>query len=624
MRLLISLSLVFIMFTLSAQNTSEIKSDNSYYHGEAIAESEIEASEMALSELINKISVTVSASFKNKVKETDKDISKSVESIINTQAGATLRNVEKISSYDENNQVYTVLHFIKKSEVEKIFDERKHLIYEIYNNALGMEENGNISHALKWYYFATILLNSLPDQYVEVYGVNLSLELPNKIRSVLQNVDISFKSKDNVSEKESNVILNFSYNKKPVSYLEFDYHDGKNHVSCIAQNGTGTATLIGSSVNMDKLNLRIKYSFYECRDECKPVSQLWKITSKPKFNNSRKIKLERVEIQEDQIEIEGEPEIAKVDESIVKESEVVYSPVSFDNMKLTLKSADSVKCLEKITKGTGNFLGVLKGSLLNNRSSKNYDAFLLSKFRGLLKYNKSALYDNNIELEVNRTLEGWEVRGLPVSNDYRSINTKSNETLVLDFTKEGDLMDVNFCINRNLYDEFVKQAKYGNDWGNRQTIIKFIEKYRTAYMIRDLATVDTIFSDNAVIITGRVIKTAPKLKDYKNTRLLKEEIEYTRMNKNQYLKKLKSVFSFHKDIYLGFSSFNITKKQGIDGVYGVSMRQHYKASRYADEGHLFLLVDFKDTDPKIYVRSWQPQEWTDEKISKLTDFKILK
>jgi hypothetical protein len=36
------------------------------------------------------------------------------------------------------------------------------------------------------------------------------------------------------------------------------------------------------------------------------------------------------------------------------------------------------------------------------------------------------------------------------------------------------------------------------------------------------------------------------------------------------------------------------------------MRQSYASTTYADEGYLFLLIDFRETDPLIYVRAWQP------------------
>jgi len=54
------------------------------------------------------------------------------------------------------------------------------------------------------------------------------------------------------------------------------------------------------------------------------------------------------------------------------------------------------------------------------------------------------------------------------------------------------------------------------------------------------------------------------------------------------------------------------------------MRQHYNSTSYSDEGYLFLLVDFNEEFPKICVRTWQPQEWSEEKLIKLSNYIVHK
>ncbi|MBM4166687.1 MAG: hypothetical protein FJ218_07215 [Ignavibacteria bacterium] len=98
-------------------------------------------------------------------------------------------------------------------------------------------------------------------------------------------------------------------------------------------------------------------------------------------------------------------------------------------------------------------------------------------------------------------------------------------------------------------------------------------------------------------------------------------LQYT---KEQYLKNVRNNFKNANDIALKFSSFQIHRKNDEHGVYGISMRQQYQSNTYADEGHLFLLVDFLQKNPQIYVRSWQPQEWNDSEIIQLSNFKMYK
>jgi hypothetical protein len=40
------------------------------------------------------------------------------------------------------------------------------------------------------------------------------------------------------------------------------------------------------------------------------------------------------------------------------------------------------------------------------------------------------------------------------------------------------------------------------------------------------------------------------------------------------------------------------------------------------EGYLFLLIDFNEQFPQIYIRAWQPQEWNTESLIDLGNFNL--
>ena len=65
------------------------------------------------------------------------------------------------------------------------------------------------------------------------------------------------------------------------------------------------------------------------------------------------------------------------------------------------------------------------------------------------------------------------------------------------------------------------QDQHGKDWGQRLEIVKFIEKYRTAFHTRNLATIDLMFAEEAIIIIGRKIEK----------RKLKDELQYKQIGK---------------------------------------------------------------------------------------------
>jgi len=118
-----------------------------------------------------------------------------------------------------------------------------------------------------------------------------------------------------------------------------------------------------------------------------------------------------------------------------------------------------------------------------------------------------------------------------------------------------------------------------------------------------------------------------KAKDvYKYYKINDEQphVAYTQYTKNEYLKNQAKLFKSQKDIYLGYNSFKILRKNKQEGVYSFSMRQNYESTTYSDEGYLFLLVDFNHSQPQIYVRAWQPQEWNDNALIKLSNYNINK
>ena len=115
-----------------------------------------------------------------------------------------------------------------------------------------------------------------------------------------------------------------------------------------------------------------------------------------------------------------------------------------------------------------------------------------------------------------------------------------------------------------------------------------------------------MFAEEALIIVGRIIKTANLPVDLVRYEKLGDQpdVEYLRLTKAEYLNRLKQVFDSQRDIFLDFESFDIIRKNTTQKVYGVEMRQGYYSTTYADEGYLFLLIDFDKKDPLIYVRAW--------------------
>lgn len=148
-----------------------------------------------------------------------------------------------------------------------------------------------------------------------------------------------------------------------------------------------------------------------------------------------------------------------------------------------------------------------------------------------------------------------------------------------------------------------------DDARNRQMILNYVEHFRTAYTTKDIDFLRQLFSEEALIIVGKVVKETARHPLHLMSR---PQIEYNIRSKKSYLTRLQAVFDANREIEVSFEDFNIMRHPTREGFYGVSLKQGYRSDLYSDEGHLFLLWDFRDKQaPLIHVRTWQPSMLSD-------------
>lgn len=147
------------------------------------------------------------------------------------------------------------------------------------------------------------------------------------------------------------------------------------------------------------------------------------------------------------------------------------------------------------------------------------------------------------------------------------------------------------------------------DAANRRLILDYVEHLRTAYTTKDIDFLEQVFSEKALIIVGTVVKTVA---DSENHFLSPAQVTYNVRTKHEYMGRLRRLFASNSHIDLEFSDFKVMRHPTRKGIYGVTLRQAYRSDRYADDGYLFLLWDFRDPmAPMIHVRTWQPY-WVEE------------
>lgn len=231
--------------------------------------------------------------------------------------------------------------------------------------------------------------------------------------------------------------------------------------------------------------------------------------------------------------------------------------------------------------------------------------------------------ETNIYKNLIRRKDGqYEIRNVPLSIRLKD-NTFHEEEGVFILTQYGKIDDLYFGLDHEQYNKLIKEGKNVTEFRRRQIILNFVEVYRTAYNRKDLNYIEKVFSDNALIIIGRVIEVQEEKSIWLEKSLGRKEVELIHLSKTEYIKKLSKVFKNNEFIKVGFDDIEIYQHPKFNEIYGVTLRQNWTSSNYSDQGYLFLMIDFKDeNNPTIWVRSWQPNDTPEDEVIGLGDIRI--
>lgn len=234
--------------------------------------------------------------------------------------------------------------------------------------------------------------------------------------------------------------------------------------------------------------------------------------------------------------------------------------------------------------------------------------------------------DEEIMEHCIQTGSGYQVRNIPLMMrpTDSSFNEDEYQEAVFSFDRNGNMESFYLTLSMNLYMNVIKSNKSVTDLRRRQLILDYVEHFRTAYNQKDKEFIEAVFSDDALIITGKVIPQRVR-----DNIQLPARVEYTRQTKRQYMTKLSQIFAANKHIKVTFDEIRVVMHPTKSEWYGVTLHQGWTSDRYHDDGWLFLLWDFSNEDhPTIHVRTWQPdkiegKKLPDEEIFSLDDFNIV-
>ena len=220
---------------------------------------------------------------------------------------------------------------------------------------------------------------------------------------------------------------------------------------------------------------------------------------------------------------------------------------------------------------------------------------------------------------------GYQIRNIPLMmkpTGEREFGEDEYQEAVISFDKQGNVESFYLSISMNLYMNVIKSNLELTDLRRRQMILDYVEQFRTAYNQKDINFLNQVFSDDALIITGKVITTKHA------EGFTSQKIQYNKQSKQQYITNLRGVFQRNSYIKVVFDEIEVMRHPVNPNFYGVTLLQGWTSGSYHDDGYLFLLWDFTNENaPQIHVRTWQPDKIGGKPLPKdevfsLSDFDI--
>lgn len=589
---------LILSFLGMAQTIDQIKADRSYLWGEGTGNSIREADQQALGDIISQISTQVQSNFERTIMETGQKFSETVNYVLKTYSNATLNNTNRLILQNEPDA--KVFRYIKKSEIAKVFESRKQKIIGFAKNGEQAVRDLQLGDALRYFYWSQTLLRSHPDaNQVTMTSsdgteVLLMTWLPVQINAIFANISVQIEKSETKSTYQE-FLLNIRYKNQPVRNLDYSYWSGQDWTNIYsAKDGLGVAELPRMSAG-DDLRLKIEYSFEgESSIDMELRDVMHKLPQVPYRNAYLTVSKNNVQSQ-----------AASIPEVQSKSTQ----PADGNTSGLTVLTdiADQQAILNKVLEAIRSKNYVAVKSLF---TTDGYDIF-----QKLMQYGNAKILRTGT---VKYFQHGDFVlcRSVPMSFSFQNNNRTFVEDVVFILNNANLITNITFGLSKQSVDDISSNSFWSEK--TRMELINFMENYKTAYALKRLDYIENIFSDNALIITGSVVKvkSSPEFQ-YSNNQI----VRYNQMSKAQYLRNLQHCFRSNEFINIRFADNTVRQSGKGKELFGIQIKQDYFSTNYGDTGYLFLLIDMTDSiAPVIHVRTWQPEKNPDGSIYGLSDF----
>lgn len=599
--------LLFMLFAVHAvygQNWDYIRDSGEYYYGVGYGSTTEEAREQALVTLSQSISVQIESDLTHLLDEMNRngviDSEQRIRLYTESSSQATL--------YDVNFWEYSappkcvMRAWVERSVVDTMYSRRIDRAKGLIVSAKELLSEQKLDMAIRSYYWAYALIRSVknPGSVKDESGRILVDYLPLVIEDIMSDIEVSYARRDDVG-----VDMYFTYKGKPIKSLTFFYNDGRDKCDSNVKDGYGNLRILPTHSG-DYYHLEIDYEARNVLNNDKDLEQILKIVPK---------------------------------RTIPKSGKTVKGGVGRKLKSSEKKAADIVASNEikpdasQLAQNVGNYENAI-ADIINAISSGNYGSVANEEYftaNGLDVYGKLIKYGKAKIIGVPKIsyFKGKDgavsARGLHMSFSFnRGRKSTFVEDVVFTLDSNGKVDNISFGLGVDATNAILCNNASEADPATlevRETLVSFMENYKTAYCLERIDYIEKIFSDDAVIIRGMLLD-APVRNDYAEKHITisnkgRQIIHYNRDNKQEYLKYLKESFARKEFINIRFTEADVQTlvKAADKELYGIQLRQEYYSSNYSDKGYLFLMIDFTDKEaPLIMVRTWQPNEEDMDKL----------
>lgn len=623
-RISIVFMLAFTVFSVFGQRDLQKEVDfvkaasGRYYWGEGTGKNLTEADAAAMGMLSEQISVSVEKQFISQTNETEQEHKERVETSIKTYSHATFQGDNKAKRIVlASEPKCKVFRYMEISSADGIFNERKQKAIDYSESGVVLLNKLQIADALRYLYWAQQLLSTVPNYHAVKHDgdvMPLHLWIDMKIKEALLGIDITIVDVE-VDGEKATFQLSVKYKGQNVANFDYSYWVGDDWTNPVsARNGIGIIDL-HSAYQGKTVNIKAEYFLLSQSNidaETKRVVEL--VSHKEYVEGKYKVPIDSSIAAKLNRDVKNTAKSGNERDEVVVSNDV-FSDGSAPDVKkhgAAEKGAktENDKTIAIDTKRCEQYANTVK-RIENAIRSRQYDA-VRDAFtsEGWDIFNKIIRYGNakvigSVGSYSFAALNGAVMcRSIPMSFEFKNNRSTFVENVVFILDDSGRINNVQFALSQYAIDDLNDKNK--DRWTDDVTlsIIDFLENYKTAYALKKLDYIEGVFSNDALIIVGNVLKVPAKpesfSKDY-------QQIRYDTMTKATYVDRMRRVFASNEYVNINFTQNDIVHAAKYGNVFGIKIRQEYYSTNYGDTGYLFLMVDLNNVkEPRIKIRTWQP------------------